>query len=121
MLEFKMGQKYQTTDQDAHQAVMTNFYLNEAEYKVLATLGASTLIKRRYPYHHAGDDYSIDVYEGDLIGFILTEIESHSDIDITLLPVPDFAVKEVTNDLRFTGGELVKLSRAEFQQWFLTW
>lgn len=79
------------------------------------------MIKRRCPYHYAGDNYSIDVYEGHLSGLILTEIESHSDSDITLLPVPDFAVKEVTNDLRFTGGELVKLSRAEFQQWFLTW
>jgi CYTH domain-containing protein len=120
-LIFKLGQKYQTTDQDAYQSIMTNIYLNEGEYSALATLGASTLIKRRYTYNHAGDDYSIDVHEGHLIGLILAEIESHSNIDITLLPVPDFTVKEVTDDPRFTGGELVKLSKEEFQQWLLTW
>jgi len=32
-LVFKLGQKYQATDQDTHQSIMTNFHLNEAEHR----------------------------------------------------------------------------------------
>lgn len=120
-LVFKLGQKYRTPDLDAHQTLMTNFYLDEAEYQVLTPLGGSTITKRRYRYHHAGFDYSLDVFEGNLNGLVLAEIESHSEVDISPLPVPEFATREVTDDPLFTGGKLAELSQDEFQAWLATW
>lgn len=120
-LVFKLGQKYQAPDLDAHQTLMTNIYLDEAEYDAMAALCGSTIIKHRYPYHYAGNDYSIDVFEGNLLGLVLAEIESHSENDISTLPVPEFAVREVTGDPQFTGGELAKLSQDEFQRWLALW
>jgi len=113
----KLGQKYKTPELDAHQTLMTNFYMDETEYQILTTLGGSTIIKRRYRYHYAGNDYSIDVFEGNLLGLVLAEIESHSEVDISPLPVPEFAIREVTGDPLFTGGELAELSQGEFQGW----
>jgi CYTH domain-containing protein len=116
-LVFKLGQKYQASGQKAHQRTMTNIYLTEGEYQTLAVIGGSSIIKRRYPYRYAGDDYSLDVFEGKLGGLILMEIESLPDRDISSLLIPEFAVKEVTDDPFFTGGVLAELSGEGFQQW----
>ena len=116
-LVFKLGQKYETPDQKSHQIIMTNIYLNEAEYQALAVLGGSTLTKRRYPNHYDGHYYSLDVFEGNLDGLVMAEIESQPGVDITSLPVPEFATREVTDDPLFTGGELAELSKDQFQAW----
>ena len=50
LIAMKFGQKYQATDMESHQTIMTNMYLNEAEHQVLSTLGSLQIIKRRYPY-----------------------------------------------------------------------
>ena len=93
----------------------------EEEYEAMVALGDSTIIKRRYRYHYAGQDYSIDAFEGHLSGLVLAEIESQSESDISTLPVPEFAIREVTNDPLFTGGKLAELSQDEFQAWLATW
>ena len=118
---YKLGQKFRTAGQKAHQRTMTNLYLSEIEYQTLAVLGGSSLTKRRYPYRYAGNDYSIDVFEGNLDRLILMEIESRPEINITSLPIPAFADREVTGDPLFTGGKLAELSPEEFQQWKDSW
>lgn len=116
-MAYKFGQKYRAADQAAHQAIMTNIYLDEAEYKTLQALGGRSLTKRRYAYHFQGQDYSIDVFEGRLGGLVLAEIEGQEHVDIASLPLPGFALREVTGDPQFTGGELARLSAGEFQTW----
>jgi hypothetical protein len=39
---------------------------------------------------------------------ILAEAEFESDEEMQAFPVPSFAVAEVTRDVRFTGGRLVR-------------
>ena len=96
---------------------MTNIYLNEAEHKAFAHLAHSNLTKRRYTYHHDGYDYSLDQFEGHFEGLLLAEIESQGTMDITRLPCPGFAVREVTADPLFNGGSLADITKAEFQHW----
>jgi CYTH domain-containing protein len=117
----KLGQKYQTPDQKDHQTIMTNIYLNHAEYQALAVLGGSLLTKRRYRYHYAGNAYSLDVFEGNLDGLVLAEIEGRSGVDISSLPVPKFATREVTDDPMFSGSKLSELSQDDFHAWLATW
>jgi CYTH domain-containing protein len=121
VLALNLGQKYRATDQPDWQTTMTNLYLNETEYQLLSTLEGRLLIKKRYPYHHTGRDYSVDVFEGPLTGLILLETEGRSIDDLLCIPIPAFAVREVTDDQSFTGGALVKLSPEEFQQWQASW
>jgi CYTH domain-containing protein len=120
-LVFKFGQKYQAANFQTQQTIMTNIYLNETEYRTIQVLGGPTITKRRYKYPYDGDDYSIDVFEGHLKGLILAEIESRAEREINKLPMPPFAIREVTGDPKFTGGELVKLSEEEFQRWMEAW
>jgi CYTH domain-containing protein len=109
-LVFKLGQKYRPPDFKDHQTIMTNLYLNKTEYKVLEALGGLTLAKRRYPYIRGEYQYAIDVFENTLSGLITAEIEGVSVVDLTAIPVPGFAIKEVTGDPAFNGANLAGLT-----------
>ena len=117
----KLGQKYFSPDQETLHRTMTTIYLNAVEFQTLASLDGSTLIKRRYPYAHVGYNTSIDVFESHLRGLIMLEIQCRSDIDFNDFPVPVFALREVTEEPFFTGGELARLTKEEFQKQFKTW
>lgn len=115
-LIFKLGQKYRPPDLKDHQTMMTNLYLNEVEYKVLEALGGPQLTKRRYPYVFGEYKYAIDVFESSLAGLILAEIEGSSPMDLTSTPVPGFALREVTGNPAFSGGNLASLAEDEIMK-----
>ena len=54
-------------------------------------------------------------------GEVLVEIEAQSGVEISSLPVPEFATREVTGDQMFSGGKLVELLKTDFQSWMATW
>lgn len=114
---YKLGQKYKSPELKAHETIMTNIYLNKAEYRTFEYLPGSSLIKRRYSYQHEGFDYSLDRFEGHLEGLLMAEIESRGNIDLTQLPVPDFALREVTDDPFYSGSHIAKITQPEFQHW----
>lgn len=118
VIALKLGQKYRAPHQQAYQSVMTNIYLNADEYRILAQLGGRFVTKRRYPYIYSGELFSIDIFEGNLKGLILMEIEKPTDQEILSLQVPEFALREVTDDPFFSGWELAKLTKDAFQQRF---
>ena len=111
----KFGQKYRDRSQSPAETTMTNLYLNDEEYQCLSALEAREIIKRRYRYVHDELTYGIDVFEGKLAGLILAEIECETADQLAQLSIPPFACQEVTDDLFFTGGHLVALTREEFE------
>ncbi len=113
----KFTQKYKQSGQAAHETTITNFYLSEAEFAVLDALPGDLLIKRRYRYLHGDQAYSLDVFEGNLDGLILAELESPSAGEAVILA---FAARDVTADPTFNGGTLARLTQAEFLVWFET-
>jgi CYTH domain-containing protein len=48
----------------------------------------------------------VDEFQGELDGLILAEAEFKTPELLAAFPIPDFAVREVTDDPRFTGGYL---------------
>ncbi|MCB9136532.1 MAG: hypothetical protein H6636_13990 [Anaerolineales bacterium] len=104
----KLTQKYNPPTGTGLETIITNIYLNEAEFQFLACLEGPTLRKRRYPYPYQGKTYSIDVFEGTLHGLILCELEFDEQTPAHL-EIPPFAAREVTHDPTFTGGHLVTL------------
>lgn len=112
----KLTQKFGETDFDklSHQSgthtIITNIYLNETEYQTLAPLGGKRLEKRRYRYMSGEHTFSIDIFDGVLSGLILAEIEALSDEQLQNISMPPWAVAEVTDDIFFTGGNLVAIT-----------
>lgn len=113
VVALKLTQKFRETGfdtlshQPGTQTIITNFYLNETEYQTLAQLGGNILTKRRYRLPSDSHTFSIDVFEGDLAGLVLAEIEALSDEELAHVPQPDWTVAEVTDDVFFIGGNLV--------------
>ena len=94
-------------DLAADTRLITTLYLTEFEYALFADLPGRVLEKTRH-YYAAGDvALSVDRFEGALAGLFLAEAEFVDDAAMAAFPHPDFAVREVTEDPRYKGGELV--------------
>ena len=100
--QYKFTQKETPAPPDYARTTITNIYLSPAEYELLRVLPGRELRKRR---HHLGG-YSIDVFEGDLAGLILAETEFSSEDEMHAHELPAFAVRDVSDDVRYTGGWL---------------
>lgn len=89
--------------------LITTLYLSEAEYALFAGLPGRGLEKTRHYYVADGATLSVDRFEGALAGLFLVEAEFADDAAMAAFPHPAFAVREVTDDPRYTGGELVRM------------
>lgn len=97
-------------DVDRRTRLITSIYLTEEEFAVLAaSLPGVQIRKLRHrlpsPPHVA---LHVDEFQGALAGLIMVEAECSTADLLAALPMPDFAVREVTDDPRFTGGDLVR-------------
>ncbi|MGH2480496.1 MAG: hypothetical protein ACRDHW_12650, partial [Ktedonobacteraceae bacterium] len=55
----------------------------------------------------------IDQFQGDLEGLVMAEVDFGPNGDPSSLTVPSFALAEVTDDERFTGGRLAVTTRSQ--------
>jgi CYTH domain-containing protein len=102
----RLGRK---ADVSASVRLLTSIYLSLDEFALLSALPGRLLKKTR---HHlgkvAGADVSVDCFEDGLTGLIMAEAEFEDSAAMSAYPMPDFAFLEVTEDIRYTGGELVQ-------------
>ncbi len=105
--ELKLTQKVPVAGRGAVQGLITNTYLSQAEYDLLASLPAAVLSKTRLSV----PPFGIDVFDGPLRGLVLAEAEFTTDEEAHSLRPPARCVAEVTEDPRFTGGRLVTTPR----------
>lgn len=111
--EFKLTQKIPADQPGAVQGLITNTYLSQSEYDLLASLPAAVLCKTRLSLPPLG----VDVFDGPLAGLVLAEAEFDNDQEALAFAFPPVCVAEVTADVRFTGGRLVRATRRELQAW----
>ena len=105
ILALKLTQKYQAPHQSDLATTITNIYLSLAEYQLLAQLPGRSLHKHRYHYLFNGHIYSIDQFQGTLQGLITAEIEADEQT-LLALPLPPFALRDITGDLAYRGSTL---------------
>ncbi len=113
---YKLTQKYRSETQNAYETTITNLYLTEEEYNHLESLEGKIIKKKRYPYSVQNHNFSIDVFEGRHQGLILAEMEFEGQSELGEFALPLFALKDVTDDPFFTGGNLVTMTDEEFRQ-----
>jgi CYTH domain-containing protein len=116
---YKLTQKYRSGTQNAYETTITNIYLTRAEHDLLEPLEAKMIKKKRYPYSVENHNFSIDVFEGRHQGLILAEMEFETQSELGEFALPVFALKDVTDDPFFTGGNLVSMADEEFRQGLL--
>jgi hypothetical protein len=111
---FKLGQKDVPFPPDYSRITITNIYLSPGEYDVLAALPAHDLRKSRHRLAAGDRVYSVDVFEGQLAGLILAEVGfATTDEWRQNRLLPEFAVRDVSRDVRFTGGSLAAMTEQQ--------
>jgi CYTH domain-containing protein len=108
---FKLTKKVPSLGAGAQQGFITTIRLTREEFCLFSQLPARTLAKTRYSV----PPFGIDVFKGELEGLILAEAEFESAAAAEALTLPSFSLREVSNDIRFTGGELVRASREDLR------
>jgi CYTH domain-containing protein len=101
---FKLGQKIRSDPSDPEVLKLTNLYLSAEEYAVLAALPAGESRKTRWHAAWERRAVAVDQFHGRLDGLVLAEVELGA--DEPLLPPPPYALRDVTNEDRFSGGAL---------------
>jgi CYTH domain-containing protein len=92
---------------------ISRILLSPNEYQRFDGIEGDRLSKTRYYHNDLGRVFSIDVFEGELTGLVLCEVEADCLHDLMLIEPPDYAQHEVTEDPFFTGGNLCLTTRAE--------
>lgn len=89
-------------DLNAATRVLTSIYLQPNEFALLAGLPGRRLIKTRHVLTPIGNVLlSIDRFEN---GLLLGEAEFEDDAAMAAFAMPDYALREVTDDPRYAGG-----------------
>lgn len=110
---FKLAQKVRPDPDDPTRVALTNLYITAFEYDLLAVHPADVLAKVHYSVR-LGDRYVIvNAFEGELEGLVLLEADFGSEDEMAMFPPPHFAVREVSQDDRFSGGRLATANRDE--------
>lgn len=101
----KLGQKIacSSAPNDPRQREMTTIYLPEEEGAIFATMSGSRTIKRRYKLLEQGWTFCIDVWEKPSHGTIVAEVEAPSIEELERITLPRWALREVTNDDRYSA------------------
>lgn len=111
---FKLGRKEVPLPPDYSRMTITNIYLPAGEYGVFAALPARELRKTRHPLTEGGHTYGVDVFDGALAGLVLAEVEFATSARMDeQWRLPHWVLREVSDDVRFTGGALAGLAAAE--------
>lgn len=82
---------------------LTNNYLSADEYDVFATLPAREIRKTRRHVRFADHDLAVDEFDD---GLLLGEVELTA--NEPYLPLPPFALRDVTDDPAYSGGALAR-------------
>lgn len=109
---FKLGQKIRFDKKLPSTNAHTTMYISAEEFALLAQLPADTLEKVRWIEKIGDFNLSIDEFGAQLTGLVLAEIDLGATRTFPDTFPLDFA-DEVTNDERFTGGALSKMTPEE--------
>jgi hypothetical protein len=104
----KLGQKVRPNPASPAVVRLTNMYLSEEEYVLLAGLGGAPLHKTRWRGPPPDRSMAVDEFHGPLAGLVMAELEIEP--GAARGHPPGMAVIEVTDDDRFSGGALAGLS-----------
>ena len=104
---FKLGQKIRLDGGSPSENAHTTIYLSAKEFDLLAQLPANELEKVRWINPIGNLSLAIDEFSGRLAGLVLAEVDLETSGSMPSTFPIEFSA-EVTNDERFTGGELAK-------------
>ena len=101
----KLGKKYGRVATATEPIV--NIYLSPEEFDLFEKLPGYRLAKTR----HRHEGFAVDVFRD--LPLILAEVEASSFEDLMAVPVPNWAIREVTGEAGFEGANLARFGLQE--------
>jgi len=89
--------------------------LTQEEFNDLATLKGKRVRKIRYYYEEEDITYEIDVFQDDLKGLVLVDVEFNSNEEKAKFAPPDWVLADVTQEKFVAGGVLCGKSYADIE------
>ena len=107
----KIGDRHEITkkqpiDNDPSRQIEKTIHLEKDEYTSFSKLEGKRLRKIRYDYGWDGHLAEIDVFQDDLSGLVLADVEFKSDDLKHTFQTPSFCLAEVTHENFLAGGML---------------
>jgi CYTH domain-containing protein len=108
----KSGSKHEITKKqpvkegDASHQLETTISLTVEEFADLEKIAGKRIYKTRYVYEEKGIMYEIDVFQKDLKGLVLVDVEFKNAEDKNTFKKPDWLLVEITQETFIAGGML---------------
>lgn len=103
---YEMTKKQPIDKNDASRQLETTVPLTQEEYRELSALPGKRVEKIRYYYPFEGVKYEIDVFQGDLTGLVLIDVEFETEEEKRSFTPPSFCGADVTQEDFIAGGML---------------
>src|ERR1051325_6422817 len=107
----KLSKKFESVS--PYYQTINRILLSPSEYELLDGLEGDRLKKVRHYHNYRGRVFSVDVFESELDGLILCEVEAEGIEELMSVEPPSYVKYEVTEDAFFTGGNLCRTNRPE--------
>lgn len=104
--KYEITKKIQLDKNDASRQTEHTIPLDSEEYAVLASIPGRKVEKIRYYYEFQSKIAEIDVFQGELAGFVLVDFEFNSIEELEKFTLPDFCLADVTQEEFVAGGKL---------------
>ncbi len=104
--KFEITKKQPVKESDASHQIETTIPLGEEEFDELSQIPGRRVCKIRYLYNEKGKTYEIDVFQGDLKGLVLADIEFSSLEEKMAYSAPEWMLADVTQEKFIAGGML---------------
>ncbi len=118
----KNGDKYEITKKepikegDASIQKEQTVNLKEEEFKALEKLDGKKLRKIRYSYKTENYEAEIDVFQDDLKGLVVVDVEFEVEDEKDNFEMPEFCLAEVTQEKFIAGGMLCGKSYEDIEE-----
>lgn len=114
---YEMTKKYPQTQGDASIQIEQTIKLTKLEFDDLySQLKGKTISKMRYLYDYQNLIAEIDVFQEKLAGLVLVDFEFASEKEKDMFQIPDFCLKDVTQETFIAGGMLCGNSYQDIEQ-----
>lgn len=103
---YEMTKKAPVKEGDASRQIEQTIILDAEEFEALQKVPGKRVSKNRYRYPYKGMIAEIDIFTGDLSGLVIVDVEFENENDKNNFSMPEFCLKDVTQEKFLAGGML---------------
>lgn len=104
--KMELTKKQPVKEGDASHQLEETIPLTSDEYFALAKVSAKKVSKMRYYYPYQNRTVEVDVFEENLLGLVLVDVEFETPSEKEKFEMPEFCLVDVTQDKTTAGGML---------------